>query len=369
MSVIIILAVFALANYFTATNDVRAKNSFILSFASGEELNNNTVFPEDKAGLTAYINVGSLEYEKILEVSKQTMTILDTDSKSYVFGEITVSGSANDASWNDKVYLYIDTNGWLVSFFPRDKPASALIRWTGGDYNSHSTNSSDNTLEVALKELMDNMGVDFYSAKPNIEYYDFAHPEATNYLYFIAYGTKTVSFIVPENKEISEVSYNVIDNDWAGDSSISLTNYVNGSPDEQAIVTLDESRELGFIEEDPISSTEEFVKPGGLGVGETFNVTVSNNPILDQNGDGVVNTDDLTVDTSSVSVAGIDAIPGVVTIKVEQYSSVNTTFSLTYTGSKMFPVYPEFLYELNNKQGLSGDLSTAIVIMYSEGTA
>lgn len=326
--------------------------------ASAQKLATETAFPEDEAGLSAYINLGSLDFDMIKTASEKTFSeILDTDGGSYIYGIIPVSGKAYEASWTDNVHFYADTNGWLVAFFPKNKPSASLAFWTGGDCYSRSILSNDNTLEQALRKFMDQLGVDFVSIKPSIKYYHFSYPYATNLTLFVAYGSKKVSFFIPEEITLYETSYNVLDNERWDSSSIKLQDRV--------IASIDRGRKVGIIKEEPVESTEEFKKPGGLEVGETFNVTVKNYPIMDRDGDENVTTKDIIVNTLSVEVVAVYPKEGIVTLEVKTYSIVDIPFKLTYTGSKIIPVYPGILYELVSSEGHSGDLSVAMVFVYS----
>jgi len=359
VSLMVILAILISFHQNTPAQDIRSVLTF--DIASAQKLATETAFPEDEAGLSAYINLGSLDFDKIKTASEKTFSeILDTDGGSYIYGIIPVSGKAHLASWTDDVHFYADTNGWLVAFFPKNTPSASLAFWTGGSSGSHSILSNDNTLEQALRKFMDQLGVDFISIKPSIKYYHFSYPYATNLTLFVAYGSKKISFFIPEEITLYETSYNVLDNEantYGGPSSIKLQ--------DREIASIHGDRKVGIIKEEPVESTEEFKKPGGLGVGETFSVTVKNYPIMDRDGDGNVTTKDIIVDTLSVEVVALYPKEGIVTLEVKTYSAVDMPFKLTYTGSKIIPVYPGISYELVSSERYSGDLSVAMVFVYS----
>ena len=360
VSLMVILAILISFHQNAPAQDIRSVLTF--DIASAQNLATETAFPEDEAGLSAYINLGPLDFDNIKTASEKTFSeILDTDGGSYIYGIIPVSGKAYEASWTDNVHFYADTNGWLVAFFPKNTPSASLAFWTGGGYESHSILSNDNTLEQALKKFIEQLGVDFVSIKPSIKYYHFSYPYATNLTLFVAYGSKEVSFFIPEEITLYETSYNVLDNAgnvrFVGFSSIKLQG--------REIASVDGGRKVGIIKEEPVESTEEFKKPGGLEVGETFNVTVKNYPIMDRDGDGNVTTKDIIVDTLSVEVVAVYPKEGIVTLEVKTYSTVDMPFKLTYTGSKIIPVYPGISYELVSSEGHSGDLSVAMVFVYS----
>ena len=357
VSLMVILAILISFHQNAPAQDIRLG----FDIASAQKLATETAFPEDEAGLSAYINLGSLDFDMIKTASEKTFSeILDTDGGSYIYGIIPVSGKAYEASWTDNVHFYADTNGWLVAFFPKNTPSASLAFWTGGSEYSRSILSNDNTLEQALRKFMDQLGVDFVSIKPSIKYYHFSYPYATNLTLFVAYGSKKVSFFIPEEITLYETSYNVLDNDYnwpPSPSSIELQG--------REIASIIGYRKVGIIKEEPVESTEEFKKPGGLEVGKTFNVTVKNYPIMDRDGDGNVTTKDIIVDTLSVEVVAVYPKEGIVTLEVKTYSTVDMPFKLTYTGSKIIPVYPGISYELVSSEGHSGDLSVAMVFVYS----
>lgn len=361
LSLSLILVVISLVSTLIVLHQNAPMQDLGLGFdiASAQKLASETSFPKDEAGLSAYINLGHLDFDKLKTVSESTFSdILDTDGGSYIYGVIPVSGNVYCASWTDNVYFYADINGWLVAFFPNNTPSASLAFWTDGDWH-RSILSNDNTLEQALKQFMDQLGIDLDPIKSSIKYYHFSYPQATDLTLFVAYGDKEVSFFIPEEITLYETSYNLLDNDNNGYlSSIELRDRV--------IASIDSSRKLGIIKEEPIESTKKLKKPGGLAVGKTFNVTVKYYPILDRDGDGKVTTEDIEVDTPSVAVVAVYPRDGVVTLEVKTYSTADMPVELTYTGSELIPVYPSSrLYKLVSSDESSWDLSVAMVLVYS----
>ena len=179
-----------------------AHSGGIIMLVKAEALTNNTSFPYDMAGLSAYVNVGqSLDLEKIGSIFCQLERVGD----NYVVGQVAIDDYGGDI----KVHLYADKSGWIVAFIGKDEPVADLISWN--DIDTKNGVIEYTTLEKAIKMACDAVGIDYDSIKSNIKYYDFEYPDANGVAMFVRVvrrsNTNYTHFALPSNATIFEVSY------------------------------------------------------------------------------------------------------------------------------------------------------------------
>ncbi len=80
----------------------------MIMLAKAEELRSNSAFPSDRAGISAYVNVGTtLDLEKIGSIFCQ----LEEAGDNYVIGQVEIENYGGSV----RVHLYADKNGWIVA--------------------------------------------------------------------------------------------------------------------------------------------------------------------------------------------------------------------------------------------------------------
>jgi len=174
-------------------------------------------FPEDEAGIAAYVNVGqSIDIEKVTTIFDQ----IEEVSETHTIGLVPIpnyGGKFHPHLHVDTIHLhlYVDTNGWIVAYFTKDEPASLIMDWPDnnkGDKDDPKIKEiKTTTLEQAIKKACDASGIDYKEIEPKIKYYDFEFPEANSMLLFVktraTYGSNYVHISIPDNYKLYEASY------------------------------------------------------------------------------------------------------------------------------------------------------------------
>ena len=171
-------------------------------FISSAEAQTTTAFPEDEAGIAAYVKVPTVDIEKIKPILSEAEQVGD----NYIVGITQIPNFGG----NIGVHLYADTDGWLVAYIGADDQAAKIMQW--GDADPKNTQISviqSTTLEDALRKAGD--AISAIVAQKDIKYYDFEAPEANGMALFIRTCTKGESNIVqvelPDTYTLHEASY------------------------------------------------------------------------------------------------------------------------------------------------------------------
>lgn len=179
-----------------------------IQIAGASSVEGGSAFPEDEAGISAYVNVGeSIDLEKVATIFDQ----IENVSETHVVGFVPISNYGG----NVRPHLYADTSGWIVAYFTKDEPASLIMDWQNnnkGDLDNPKIEEiKTTTLEQAIKKTCDAIGIDYEEIKQKIKYYDFEFPEADSMLLFVKTradrGKSYVHLSVPDNYKVYEASY------------------------------------------------------------------------------------------------------------------------------------------------------------------
>lgn len=159
-------------------------------------------FPADKAGISAYVKVSTVDIEKI----KSILTEVEEVGDNYIIGITPIP----DFGGSIDVHLYADTDGWLVAYLKADEPAAMIMQWGTADVtNPEISVIQSTTLEDALYEAGD--AVSEIVAQKDIKYYDFEAPEANGMTLFIrtrtGEGSNIVQVELPATYTLYEASY------------------------------------------------------------------------------------------------------------------------------------------------------------------
>lgn len=176
--------------------------------SSAVKVKSNNAFPEDKAGISAYVNIGrEIDLKKVATIFSQ----IEEVSENHVIGLVPIPNYGG----NVYPHLYADKNGWIVAYFTKDEPASLIMDWPennkGDVYDPKIKEIKTTTLEQAIKKSCDAIGIDYKEIKPKIKYYDFEFPEADSMLLFVKTratdGSNYVHISIPDNYKLYEASY------------------------------------------------------------------------------------------------------------------------------------------------------------------
>ena len=161
-------------------------------------------FPEDEAGISAYINTGqTINIENVSQIFTEVVEVGD----NYIIGITPIS----DYGGNINVHVYADTDGWIVAYFLNGTPASKMMQWKEAtDVNNPViTTITNTTLVDAVHKAGDAAGVEIVSNV--IKYYDFSHPNANSMMLFIrtraTNGVNLHQVEIPANYTLYETSY------------------------------------------------------------------------------------------------------------------------------------------------------------------
>ena len=178
--------------------------SFIMVAGAAEAMGDGSAFPEDKAGISAYVNTSqTIDLEKL----KTIFTEVEEVGDNYIVGLTPISDFGGDIN----VTVYADTSGWIVAFFKNDEPAAMMMQW-GKDTDVNDpviTEITSTTLEDAINKAAD--AADIIWTVKDVKYYDFEYPDADGMTLFVRTralpGTNMTQVEVPENYILYEASY------------------------------------------------------------------------------------------------------------------------------------------------------------------
>ena len=160
-------------------------------------------FPEDEAGISAYVNTSqTIDLDKL----KTIFTEVEEVGDNYIIGITPISDFGGDID----VHVYADTDGWIVAYFKKDEPAAKIMQWGTADVdNPVITTITTTTLRDALYKAGDAAGVGIPSTA--IKYYDFEFPNANGMTLFIRTratpGTNITQVEIPADYILYEASY------------------------------------------------------------------------------------------------------------------------------------------------------------------
>ena len=172
---------------------------------AAEAVGGGDAFPEDEAGISAYVNVGqAIDLEQVATIYSQ----INETSATHVIGMVPIPNFGG----NVHPHLYADINGWIVAYFTKDEPASMIMQWSGTDTNNPKiTEIKTTTLEDAIEKACNATGIDYAGIKPNIKYYDFEFPDADSILLFVKTratgGSNYTHVSIPSDYTLYEASY------------------------------------------------------------------------------------------------------------------------------------------------------------------
>jgi len=176
---------------------------FVSVAGAAETTGGGGAFPEDEAGLCAYINTHqTIDIEKVKTIFSEVEEVGD----NYIIGVTNISDLGGDID----VHVYADTDGWLVAYFTKDEPESKVMQWGTIDVNNPVIGViSSTTLRDAIYKAGDAAGIGIIES--DIKYYDFKYPDADGMMIFVRTratdGTNIVQIEIPTNYTLYAASY------------------------------------------------------------------------------------------------------------------------------------------------------------------
>ena len=164
---------------------------FITAFSGDSLLESpktlGVTFPHTLAGFGCWTKVDEA-YQDLINIEKagEILDQLEEVGDNYLYGWINFQGKITT-----KVYLYIDTEGNIVSFLHKDTPPAGIIDWNYVDFENESIEHF--TITKVLESMFLNLNIPIAGFFNNINFCDFQNQLATKYLVAITYA--------PEKKE------------------------------------------------------------------------------------------------------------------------------------------------------------------------
>ena len=177
-----------------------------IGVAGAAEAAGGDAFPEDEAGISAYVNVNqSINITEAVKAFTQTEEL----SQTHAIGIIPIDNKRGTTN----VHVYVDTGGYIVAYFKDTEPASKIIKWSGMDFDNPKI---DFTTNAAIKAVCDKIDVYYPDIKDDIKYYDFKYPDAKKMVIFLnarsSPGNEYTHIFIPSKYRLYNASYSLIDN-------------------------------------------------------------------------------------------------------------------------------------------------------------
>jgi len=179
--------------------------------AGAAEAAGGDVFPEDEAGISAYVNI----CQKInLEKAETAFKSIETANETYIIGQIALDGY-------DPEYVaphaYIHKDGWIVTYYLKNEPSGKIMQWNGYDGGKITTTTLADTIKKVCDSIQsqnDPPGTLYNLIKDNVSYYDFEFPNANKMMLITEYieseegvTSDTFNLTVPAECQLYEASW------------------------------------------------------------------------------------------------------------------------------------------------------------------
>ena len=150
-------------------------------------------FPADEAGISAYVK--AKDSIDLLSV-KSALTTIERETPDYIIGTVAMSGHTEE----QYPHVYVSTDGWIVAYYPNDRPSSWLLPWRYYSGGSVSTTTLKETIAIVTSATG--------GTTTGLKYYDFRYPNATKMMFIIESTSGIFKITIP-------TSYTVYKVDWS----------------------------------------------------------------------------------------------------------------------------------------------------------
>ena len=176
-----------------------------IGIAGAAEATGGNAFPEDEAGISAYVNVNqSIDITEAVKAFTQTEEL----SQTHAIGIIPIDNKRGTIN----VHVYVDTGGYVVAYFKNTEPASKILKWSGMDFNNPKM--EDFITNTAIKAMCGKIDVYYLDIKDDIKYYDFEYLDAKKMVIFLnargSGGDEYTHIFIPGKYRLYEASYSLI---------------------------------------------------------------------------------------------------------------------------------------------------------------
>ena len=178
-------------------------------------------FPQDEAGMCAYVNIGeSINLEDAVGAYTQMLEL----SATHAIGTIAIG----NVHATDNIHVYVDVNGWIVAYLLRTEETAAMIQWSS--VNVSNPVFERTTLSDAISNMCTAIDVNYTGVEGNIQYYDFEYPDADNMLIFTntrtSDGDDYTHVLVPDTNTLYAANYSLVNTAYSNRGWSKL--YVDG---------------------------------------------------------------------------------------------------------------------------------------------
>ena len=147
-----------------------------IGVAGAAEATGSNAFPEDEAGMSAYVNIG---HEIDLEKAKGVFFSVEDESENgtYIIGQVAL-----DSFGKEKVspHVYVTSDGWIVAYFLKSEESSKIMPWF-----KYTEPITDTTLGEAIHKVCDAILLKYDYIKGDVTYYNFKFPEANKLMLIV----------------------------------------------------------------------------------------------------------------------------------------------------------------------------------------
>ena len=179
---------------------------FLLAPPAFAQTQTVTPFPDDQAGISAYIRLSGAS-TTLDNLVTQLFTSMTHAGDNYVIGQFTQSRSlfSNVHRNSVEVWLYADSEGWLVAYMPRDRLSSEILYSKANEsWKSVLAKALDRADKVAGSSTQD---ID----QANVGYYHWAFPQAAHLAVALRTAPGNLYFGIPattttQNVEVHDLS-------------------------------------------------------------------------------------------------------------------------------------------------------------------
>lgn len=127
-------------------------------------------FPADEAGIAAYVKASS---SIDLNDAKSAFASIERETEDYIIGTVALAQHTEE----QYPHVYVSTDGWIVAYYPEDRPSSWILPWAdyaGGALSSTYLSNAAGIVATAVG-----------GTTSGLKYYDFRYPDATKMMIIV----------------------------------------------------------------------------------------------------------------------------------------------------------------------------------------
>lgn len=155
---------------------------------------------EDEAGISAYVNLGQ---PISLSLAKNAFKSINHETETYIWGMLNIPAYREEL----RPWAYVSSDGWIFVYLPKEFGRAGIFY------------QGNNNLEAGIEKICQVLGFTESAfdtnIKPNIKYYDFEFPQASElYLFYerAYYSSNTLKIFIPNSTAWYRVEYGA----WGG---------------------------------------------------------------------------------------------------------------------------------------------------------